>query len=996
MTVNNTKRGYRRYGSRFLLLIVTFAFTLLLVASSLHAQTISDLGELLESMTPQQKARLLEQVRQQQEEHTTEGAAEPGQYSPEPELVVPRPVGVDRMDRPTADPFAEEDYTDGGSASKPEMPDIMSFSLESEGVGSGTDLKPFGYDLFAGVPSTFAPATDIPVPVEYIIGPQDTVRIEFFGKESATYNLTVDREGLLNVPEIGPVPVAGLTFGELKQELGKRIASQMIGVKSSITMGSLRSIRIFVLGDAYRPGSYTVSALSTMTNAIFACGGVRTIGSLRNVSLKRGGKIVGTLDLYDLLIRGDTSADRRLQPGDVLFIPPIGRTVGVSGEVRRPAVYELKDESTVEDVIRMAGGYTPFAYPKVSHLERIDERDGIVVLDMDISTPEGGGFKVQNGDVIRVFSVVEKAEDVVWLSGHLYRPGVYSWKKGLRLTDLVGSSDRLKPGSVLNFVVVVRESGPDRRLSVLFANLGEAFSAPGTQPDILLERRDRVLIFSQDEDRAERLRPLIERLQSQADIEDPEPVVEVAGHVKFAGMYPISRGETRVSEAIGATGGFLPGVDTDYALLVRERVYGEQIDVYQSRPSDFIEDPGSEADMMLEPRDRVLIFERYCDPENVRDKENNDVGSTGKQRVRCHRKELVTPLVEKLRRQATGKTPSRVVEIWGFVNSPGPYPLEAGMRLSQLLRAGGGLREGAYELEAEVTRYEIIDGKAAESDHVRVDLYSLLEGSESADIELRPNDVLHIKKVPMWREKEFVEIKGEVRFPGVYAISRGETLRNVLERVGGLTDLAYSRGTVFLRERLRQKEQEQIDRMAAKLQSDLAAVTLEKAQVSSEELQNIAVMRSLSEQLKTTRAAGRLVIDLEGIMAGRRPDVMLEDKDVLVVPSKPQSVSVLGEVRYPSSHLYNSNLGVEDYIEMSGGATYKADKDSIYVVKANGEVFPHRNGWFGRSVKIETGDSVVVPFDAERIKPLTLVASISQILYQLGLAAASWNAIGVF
>ncbi|MBT4668237.1 MAG: polysaccharide export protein, partial [Candidatus Ruthia sp.] len=183
-----------------------------------------------------------------------------------------------------------------------------------------TTLKQFGYDIFNKVPLTFAPVTDAPVPSNYVIGPGDTVNILFFGKKSIDLSQQVTRDGNLEIPELGPVSVVGLTFSELKANINERIANQMIGVKASISLGELRSIRVFVLGDVKKPGSYTVNSLATLTNAILASGGITRIGTLRDIQLKRNGKIISHFDLYDLLLRGDTSSDRRLLPGDVVFV----------------------------------------------------------------------------------------------------------------------------------------------------------------------------------------------------------------------------------------------------------------------------------------------------------------------------------------------------------------------------------------------------------------------------------------------------------------------------------------------------------------------------------------------------------------------------------------------------------------------------------------------------------------------------------------------------
>ena len=192
-------------------------------------------------------------------------------------------------------------------------------------------LKPFGYDLFEGAPSTFAPVSDIQVPKDYIVGPGDTLVVQLYGNDPHTYELTVERDGRINFPKIGPIMVSDMTFDAARETIEDRVGHQLIGTRVSVTMGDLRSIRVFVLGEAEKPGSYTVSGLSTMTNALFVSGGVKKIGSLRNIQLKRDGRLVSTLDLYDLLLHGDTSNDRQLLPGDVIFIPPIGKTVSVYG-----------------------------------------------------------------------------------------------------------------------------------------------------------------------------------------------------------------------------------------------------------------------------------------------------------------------------------------------------------------------------------------------------------------------------------------------------------------------------------------------------------------------------------------------------------------------------------------------------------------------------------------------------------------------------------------
>jgi polysaccharide biosynthesis/export protein len=722
-------------------------------------------------------------------------------------------------------------------------------------------LKPFGYDLFAGTTSTFAPATDVPVPAEYVVGPGDTLEVQLIGNTKGRYLLVVGRDGRVSFPELGPIAVGGRRFTDVRSDLERRVNQQMIGTQASVTIGELRAIRVFVLGEAETPGSYTVSGLSTITNALFLSGGVKDIGSLRRIQLKRNGRVVTTLDLYDLLLRGDTRADVRLLPGDVIFIPPVGTTVGLGGYVRRPAIYELKDEVTAAQLLELGGGLTPDADPTVTTLERMGANRTRFMLDLDLSSKAGQGQQLQAGDVVHVPTIRPTLEDSVTVSGYVYRPGQYQFKPGMRIADVLRTLDELKPNADQRYVLVRRELQPDRRVRVFSANLERALA-----------------------------------------------------------------------------------------------------------------DPSSSANIELAPRDQINVF----DLESGRDR-------------------IIEPLMRDLRLQARIAEPTQEVSVAGKIKVPGKYPLEPGMHVSDLLRAGGSLDEAAYGGQAELTRYEVSDGESRRAQLIPIDLRQVLAGEPGADIELKPFDYLVIKEVPLWESQEEVEILGEVKFPGRYPIHRGETLRSVMERAGGPTSLAFAEGAIFTREALKERERDQLRALADRMQSDLVQVSLMAAQeVGRDAGQALTVGQSLLANLRDTKPVGRLVIDLDRSMnaaPGSEQDVVLKDGDRLMVPRVTQEVTVLGEVQSATSHLYRAELSRNDYIAMSGGLTTRADEDHVYVVRANGSVVTRTgNTWFGgSSVDIRTGDTIVAPLDTERMRPLPLWQAVTSIVYNLAIAAAAVN-----
>lgn len=732
-------------------------------------------------------------------------------------------------------------------------------------------LKQFGYDLFEGVPSTFAPVSDIQVPVDYIVGPGDTLDIQLYGSEPSSYELTVERDGRLNFPKLGPIMVSGMSFDAARAAIEQRVTKQLIGTRVSVTMGDLRSIRVFVLGDVEKPGSYTVSGLSTMTNALFVSGGAKKIGSLRNVALKRNGRLVTTLDLYDLLLHGDTSGDRQLLPGDVIFVPPIGNTVSVDGAVRRPAIYELKGEKTVAQAVEIAGGLLPDADEKLGQLERILPSRLHEMHNIDLTTPAGRATEVANGDKLKVPAIRPTLENSVVLTGYVFRPGQFEYHPGLRLTDVLGSFDELRPHADQHYIMIRREVPPDEKIEVLSADLQHALAARG-----------------------------------------------------------------------------------------------------------------SAADPELRPRDKIFVFDLSTDRERI-----------------------LGPVIRELQLQATPEKPEQVVSIDGRVKAPGHYPLEPTMHVSDLIRAGGSLEDAAFRGQAEITRYEVRDGDARRTELIPIDLAAIRRGDAGADLQLKPYDVLIIKPIPLWVEPGVIELTGEVRFPGKYPIHQGETLLSVLHRAGGFTEFAFAEGAVFIREELKKREKDQLELLANRLQSDLAALSLEVVASSAATnsggggaAQGLAVGQQLMNQLRETKPVGRLVIDVDRVIKGQvgaPEDVVLRDGDKLMVPKKTQEITILGEVQSPTSHVFEAGLTRDDYIARSGGTTQKADRKRIYIVRANGDVISgeRRSGWFRRTRTFEMrpGDTIVVPLDTERVRALPLWQAVTTIIYNLAVAVLAIRSV---
>jgi polysaccharide biosynthesis/export protein len=306
----------------------------------------------------------------------------------------------------------------------------------------GQKLPIFGAALFDHVPGTFLPSNRALVGPDYVIGPDDELQITVWGQLNFVRRLVVDSRGEIVLPDVGPITVAGVPYGQVAAVLKTAMLRSFKNFELSVTLGRLRSIQIFVVGDARRPGSYTVSSLTTLVNAVFASGGPTSRGSMRSIRLQRGDKKLCEFDLYDLLMRGDTSRDAPLKGGDVILIAPAGPRVAVAGSVERPGIYELSDGTTLADALGMAGGLSAVASAQNAVLERVAEGTGLEILRIS-TTGAGLKTKLRNGDIVRLLPVVPRFENAVTLRGNVADPGRFPWRAGMRISDIIPDKESL-------------------------------------------------------------------------------------------------------------------------------------------------------------------------------------------------------------------------------------------------------------------------------------------------------------------------------------------------------------------------------------------------------------------------------------------------------------------------------------------------------------------------------------------------------------------------
>jgi protein involved in polysaccharide export with SLBB domain len=776
------------------------------------------------------------------------------------------------------------------------------------------ELKRFGADVFRlkGEDTSQLPM-DLPAGADYVVGPGDGLEIDLWGGASERVYRVVDREGRISLPEVGPLLVSGRALGDVQQAVQHSLRTQFRDVSADVSLARLRSVRVYVVGEVENPGPYDISSLSTPLNALVSAGGATPHGSLRRVRHFRGNQLIQEVDIYDLLLRGVRGDVKRIESGDTLLIPPAGPEITVEGMVRRPAIYELRDESNLAQALALAGGILPAASLRHVEVERVEAHEKRTILSLDMSAENDAAaakqleaFAIHDGDHIRILSIAPSTQDAVYLQGHVLRAGRYSFQPGMRVTDLFSSYGDLMPEPD-RYAEIIRLAAPDYRPAVESFDLSTALADPATAPR--LQPLDTVRIFS------------------RYDFVNA-PAVNVGGEVRHPGDYRTT-GQVHLRDAIHEAGGLTPDASLDAAQLIRYNPDSSLKITTVNLALALEGDPMH--NLLLQPRDRLMIQ----------------------------------------------RNPARVdpatVYIRGEVAQPGRFPLTANLCVSSLIQLSGGLKRSAFSETADLTRYSDSDQNKQVSRHFQIDLAKAMAGDPANDLGLRDGDVLSIGKLPGWGDRgASVTLTGEVTHPGTYGIKPGEHLSSVLLRAGGFLPTAHPAAAVFERNEVLEFQQKtrkelisRIRQQASNVNVAFTATAQEQADLSKAAFDQ---QQHVLAALEAAPVSGRMVVhvprDLQKFV-GSVDDIELRADDTLFIPKLPEFVVVSGQVYNSNALTFEPGKTVSWYVDRAGGPTKLADKGAIFVIRSDGSVISGRgSGWWGRNVesmRVEPGDSVIVP-----------------------------------
>ena len=615
---------------------------------------------------------------------------------------------------------------------------VKKYPVPGFGVRLGADslMQPYGFDIFQFPSTFFTPSAAAPPPPSYQLGPGDEITLSVWGETRLSYQLSVNREGSLVVPEVGPVSANGLTLAQFEDKLLKRMSSVYSSLQGGaraktfldVSLGKLRTIQVFVTGEVNRPGGYAIPALSTVLSAMYAAGGPTINGSMRNIRILRRGEEIPPADLYSYIQKLQKTNDVSLMDGDVLYVPPATRRVAITGEVTRPAIYEIKDGETLSDLLQLAGGLRFFAYTKRIHVERIvplRERQmyekEILQIDLSFDAAQqmlASKATLEDGDVVHVLEIAFDQVNRVDVIGPVYKPGRYGLTPGMRVADLIMRADSLRRSTFSELGTISRVL-PNLRREILTFNVRMAIAGEEAN-NLLLKNEDSVFVYPDS-------------------LFYPQRMVTIAGAIRNPGKYP-RREKLSIGNLIVMAGGLteLGQVSGIEVARMDTTQVGRYTTVFRvDLPGDYWK--AGDSDFCLQDNDIVSI------PENPK---------------------ITVP---------------KSVVLTGYVMYPGTYAIRySGERLVELFKRAGGLRVGAYIEGARLLR------KFNNAGLVPIDFKKALEDESSRDnVILYDKDSINVAVV-----EDVVYVSGEVIVPSPVLYKQGASLTFYLEQAGGTKEEA--------------------------------------------------------------------------------------------------------------------------------------------------------------------------------------------------------------
>ena len=795
-------------------------------------------------------------------------------------------------------------------------------------------IEQYGYDMFLE-PDVSTVGGVGRVSEDYILGVGDQIVVTMVGAKSGAFISLIDREGRFVIPELPPIPAAGLSLGNFRQLVEKSASETIVGTDIFVSVGSVRQIVVYVMGEVEKPGLYNLTAMSSVFEALNAAGGVKKSGSLRNLSLVQGGTTT-KIDLYKFIM-GRGSADIKISDGAQISVPAIGPNFAVTGGVIRSAIYEFPPEAearTIGELIELAGGMIRPRGNRII-LNRIEESG-----KMTISAVEDLSARAWDGDILEITPKSNYQAGKVKLLGHVSVEGTRSLISHATISSLIKSEADLGPTPYLNFAILVTTDPANLSKILKAVNLG--LTMRGEQ-DVPLKDNDELYVFSEGHI----------RFLSSSHVRN----VVLEGIVTQEGCYAL--------DYLAEKAGQIEGQRFD----VLRRTFFTTTKVRKEEPRESREprEPGervrpSEIEPEFDPRSPIELGPILAGP-----------------------KETDCPEIFRNKPEYLVFALEHSLGISGGVRSPGLYPVADQVSVGSLLASSGGPLPNADLNNIEITHQRTGLGSGLVTAARTV---VNLNVERSKELAVASGSTIRVHTLPLEQEPGGVLLTGEFERPGLYSIQKGETLLELIGRAGGLTDQAFPYGAVVTRLSVKLEQEEGFRRAAREINAALASAAV-KSDLSAEAATTV---RDLATELKTIEAPGRFVVEADPAALRARPElnILMEAGDRVHMPKRPQFVVVSGSVLNPGALQFTAGKDVKQFLKEAGGLTKTADDDRVFLIYPNGVAKPVRTAlWSFKSPAVPPGSTIVVPMNLATFTTLDIIRDVTIIFSQLALAAAS-------
>lgn len=830
---------------------------------------------------------------------------------------------------------------------------------------SKVELRKFGETFFANKNSVNP--YSIPTSDNYILTNGDKLSANVYGQQVNTFELKVDKNGNVEIPNIGIVKVGGLKYADAKSTLSNALIKAYPTSTIVLDIVYYSTIQVYLTGEVKSPGLYNLPSFATVKDLLMVSNGINDTGTYRDIAVKRDGKVIERFDAYKMIKLGEDETPTLLRNGDLIVVGKSAKQISIAGQISNPGIYELKENESFKQLFDYASNFKFDASKDGIRLTRFIKNENIKVFTLSFDNLLS--MKPQNGDFIEIFPLSMLSKKMVNLKGNIAYEGEREIPTDGKLSTLFqkeinfyGRNNFFLENTAFDFGTIKRRNIEGSYEMIAF-NINEVLAKT---KEILLKDADEIYVASKlqlgENPYVYVSGKVVDREGRYQFFENME-LSSLFKSIKFKSelVNDLNATDNNISDLNASLGMVKTAKELKPKVIKRTMLHVNQDYIKLTRIDNRqtiikILSLAKDGHFPLNAYDKIEFFDFY--DTNARYTAN----------------------------------------ISGEVYSPGIFDIQEGSTINDLIALSGGFTKKAFIKDIELARYSIVGNERKRVVHTLN-----LSKEEDKNTKLHDDDQIIVRAIPKWSETKYIELLGQVKFPGKYPVEDGESLSDVIQRAGGFTDIAFLKGAVFTRKSVQELQQKEMLKSIEELKQQAAYVASSPAETKESDVASkkmlVDMVSNLQKDAAKTMPIGRVIIALNDNIEKFKQssyNVPVEDGDKLYIPKINKTVTVLGEVMSPNTFIFDDKLALEDYIKKAGGFKKEsADKSGIYVVKSNGDAARLDSGYFlSSNVDIEHGDAIIIPRKIEVTSSMSMIAAVADITYKLAVTVASLSTVG--